>query len=106
MPSPPLYKRQIWDYAKTDKDETHQFLTNIDWISKYNDFSIDEVVQQFTSAVMGIMSGFIPNKKIDCNDKDPLWITPSIKLRLSESIEFIINLLNEVINSMNENQLE
>ena len=104
--SPPHYKRQIWDYAKADKDEICQFLTNIDWISKFKDLSTDEMVQQFTSTVMGMMSRFIPNKMIICNHKDPPWITRRLKLRLSESIEFIINLLNEVINSMNGNLLE
>ena len=79
MPSPPPYKRKIWDYAKADKDEIRQFLTNIDWISKFKDLSTNEMVQQFTSTVMGIMLRFIPNKMIIFNDKDPPWITPSIK---------------------------
>ena len=79
VPSPPPHKRQIWNYAKADKDEIRHFLTNIDWISKFKDLSIDEMVQQFISAVMGIMSRFIPNKMIICNDKDPPWITPAIK---------------------------
>ena len=79
MPSLPSYKRQIWDYAKADKDEIRQFLTNIDWISKFKDLSTDEMIQQFTSTVMGIMSRFIPKKMIICNDKDPPWIIPAIK---------------------------
>ena len=79
VPSPPPYKRQIWDYAKADKDEIRQFLTNIDWISKFKDLSANEMVQQFTSTVMGIMLCFIPNKMIIFNDKDPPWITPAIK---------------------------
>ena len=79
MPSPPPYKRQIWDYAKADKDEIRQFLTNTDWISKFRDLSTNEMVPQFTSTVLEIMSRFIPNKMIICNDKDPLCITPSIK---------------------------
>ena len=79
MPSPPPYKRKIWDYAKADKDEIRQLLTNIDWISKFKDLSANEMVQQFTSTVMGIMLRFIPNKMIIFNDKDPPWITPAIK---------------------------
>ena len=79
VPSPPPYKRQIWDYAKADKDEIRQFLTNIDWISKFKDLSVNEMVQQFTSTVMGMMLRFIPNKMIIFNDKDPPWITPAIK---------------------------
>ena len=79
VPSPPPYKRRIWDYEKAGKDERRQFLTNIDWISKFKDFSANEMVQQFTSTVMGIMLCFIPNKMIIFNDKDPPFITPVIK---------------------------
>ena len=79
MPSPGPYKRQIWNYAKADKDEIRQLLTNIDWISKFKDLSTNEMVQQFTSTVTGIMSRFIPNKMIICHDKDPPSITPAIK---------------------------
>ena len=36
-------------------------------------------MSEFTSTIMGVMSRFIPNKIITCNDKDPPWITPEIK---------------------------
>ena len=92
----PPYKKQIWDYAKADKDEIRQFLTNIDWISKFKDLSANEMVQQFTSTkfkdlsanemvqqftstAIGIMLHFIPNKMIIFNNKDPPWITLAIK---------------------------
>ena len=36
-------------------------------------------MSEFTSTIMGVMSRFIPNKIITCNDKDRPWITPEIK---------------------------
>ena len=43
VPSSPLYKTQVWDYAEADKDEIRQFLTNIDWIGKFKDLSTNEM---------------------------------------------------------------
>ena len=37
------------------------------------------MVSEFTSTIMGVMSRFIPDKMITCNNKDPPWITPETK---------------------------
>ena len=37
------------------------------------------MVSEFTSTLMGVVSRFIPNEMITCNDKDPPSITPKIK---------------------------
>ena len=41
-----------------------------------DNLSATNMVSEFTSTIMGVMSRFIPNKIITCNDKDPPWITP------------------------------
>ena len=79
IPSPPPFKRRIWDYAKANKDEIQECLNYIDWHCKLNNISGTNMVSEFTSTIMGIMSRFIPNKIIMCSDKDPPWITPEIK---------------------------
>ena len=81
IPSPPPFKRSIWDYAKANKDEIQECLNNIDWHYKLN-LSATNMVSEFTSTVMSVMSRFIPNKIITCNDKDPPWITPEIKMAI------------------------
>ena len=82
IPSPPPFKRRIWDYAKANKDEIRECLNNIYWHYKLNDLSATDMVREFTSTLMGVMSRFIPNKIITCNDKDPPWITPEIKMAI------------------------
>ena len=77
--SPSPFNRKIWDYAKAIKDETQECLNNIDWHYKLNNLSATNRVSEFTSTIRGVMSRFIPNKIITCNDKDPPWITPEIK---------------------------
>ena len=79
IPSPPPFKRRIWDNAKANKDEIRECLNNIDWHYKLNNLSATDMVSEFTSTLMDVMSRFIANKMIACNDKDPPWITPEIK---------------------------
>ena len=79
IPSPPPFKRRIWGYAKANKDEIQECLNDIDWHYKLDNLSATNMVSEFTSTVMGVMSRFIPNKIITSNDKDPPWITPEIK---------------------------
>ena len=79
IPSPPPFKRRIWDYAKANKDEIRECLNNIDWHYKLNNLPATDMVSEFTSTLMGVMLRFIPNKMITCNDKDPPWITHGIK---------------------------
>ena len=77
IPSPPPFKRRIWDYAKANKDEIRKCLNNIDWHYKLNNLSATDMVSEFTSTLMDVMPRFIPI--ITCNDKDPPGITPEIK---------------------------
>ena len=79
VPSPPPYKRQVWDYSKANKEEIWNTLLNIDWSFKFLDLAVDEMTSVFTTSVMDIMLRYIPNKMIKCQDKDPPWITPEIK---------------------------
>ena len=77
--SPPTYKRRMWDYTKANKDEIRECLSNIDWHSKFENLSVNDMVSEFTTIVSDILSRLILNKIATCNDKDPPWITPEIK---------------------------
>ena len=79
VPSPPPYKRQVWDYSEANKEEIRNTLLSTDWSFEFSDLTGDEMTSVFTKLVMDIMHRFIPNKTIKCNDKDPPWITPEIK---------------------------
>ena len=79
VPSPPPYKRQVWDYSKANEEKIQNTLLNIDWSFKFLDLAVDEMTSVFTTSVMDIMLRYIPNKMIKCHDKDPPWITSEIK---------------------------
>ena len=72
VPSPPPYKRRMWDYAKANEDEIRECLSNIDLDSKFENLSVNDMVNEFTTTVLDILSRSIPNKIAICNDKDPL----------------------------------
>ncbi len=79
LPTPPPYKRTIWDYSKADTGTIRDILNCVDWNSRFNGLGSEEMAEVFTSALHSTLSSHIPNKIIKCNDKDPPWITPELK---------------------------
>ena len=79
LPTPPPYKRTIWDYSKADTDTIRDKLNRVEWNLRFNGLGSEEMAEVFTSALHSILSSQIPNKIIKCNDKDPPWITPELK---------------------------
>ena len=76
VPSPPSYKREVWEYSKANKSEIWTSLRKVDWESK---FTVDQMTKEFTMVVMEIIDRFIPNKLIKFDGKDPPWMTPEVK---------------------------
>ena len=58
LPSPPPYKRKIWDY---------------------NHANYTCMTKLFFDLFLQIMSLNIPNKIITCNDSDAPWVTSELK---------------------------
>ena len=81
-PSPSPYKRRMWDCAKANKDEIWECLSSIDWDSKFEKISVNDMVIEFMTTVLDIWSRFIADKIAICNDKDPPWITPEIETEI------------------------
>ena len=58
-------------------------------------------MSEFTVTIMGVMSRFIRNKIITCNDKDPPWITPEIKMAIKCKHRVYNKLSDEGVDLMN-----
>ena len=43
------------------------------------DLNINEQVSVFNDAITNIMSNFVPNEIIICDDRDPLWMNSHIR---------------------------
>ena len=75
----PPYKQKIWYYAKAQKDKIKSTLENIDWPTIFAGLDVDDMMQLFTSKCLNILSQYIPNKIIMCDDRDPPWMTAALK---------------------------
>ena len=52
VPSPPPYKRQVWDYSKPNKEKIRNTLLNIKWSFKFLDLAVDEMTSVFTTSII------------------------------------------------------
>ena len=84
-PSPPPYKRRIWDYNKAKIEEIRKNLIETNWNSLFHRLSANEMALVFTDTVLDIFSRNIPNKIVTCHDKDAPWITPQVKAAIKRN---------------------
>ena len=71
-------------------------LSHINWGSKFENLFVNDVVSEFMTTVLDILSRFVPNKIAICNDKGPPWNTPEITKQLNVNIEFTTNMSGAV----------
>ena len=62
-------------------------INDIDWQSRFVGLGSNEMTELFTGTIFAILSANIPNKVIQCNDKDSPWITPELKTAIKRSTE-------------------
>ena len=78
-PSPPSYKRKVWDFKSAKKDLIISELRSTNWASLFHNLNANEMSLILTDTLLDIFSRNIKNKTITCNDKDAVWITPAVK---------------------------
>ena len=64
---------------KLKKIKLSPAIANVDWPSMFSGLDVDKMTHLFTSKCVRIFSEFIPNKTITCDNRDPPWMTPSLK---------------------------
>ena len=79
VPSPPPYKRTIWDYSKANVPLIRRCVNDIDWQDLLSGLNPRDMAAKLTENLLGILSLHIPNKVIKINDKDATWITPELR---------------------------
>ena len=79
VPTPPPYKRKIWCYAKAQKEKIKSALENIDWPTIFAGLDVGDITQLFTSKCINILLQYIAKKTITCDDRDPPWMTATLK---------------------------
>ena len=84
-PSPPPYKRRIWDYSNANIDRIKKCLLEMDWNQLFYRLNVDQMAIVFTDTVLDIFSKYIPNKVVTCHDRDSPWITPLVRTAIKRN---------------------
>ena len=76
---PPPYERTVWHFKHANSDRIKRAIDIFDWESALNYIDANDQVSVFNSTILNIVSNFIPNETITCDDCDPPWMNGFIK---------------------------
>ena len=85
---PPLYERLVWNYKNADSQSINKVIEMFNPEKSFQTKNIHDQLKLFNETIVNIVSNYIPNKFIICNDKDPPWLNGHIKR--------LINLKSEI----------
>ena len=68
-----------WHFKHVSSDHIKRAIDIFDWESALNHIDVNDQVSVFSSAILNIVSNFIPNETCACDDRDPPWINSFIK---------------------------
>ena len=71
----------MWDYKNADVSSMGKALDLVNWEKLFRNENIDIQVSIFNETILNILSNFIPNKIIGCNDKDPTYMSEQLNLK-------------------------
>ena len=67
----PPYERTMWHFSQANSDRIKRAVGLFDWESALTDLDVNEQVPIFNDTITNIMSNFVPNEIIICDDHDP-----------------------------------
>ena len=79
IPSPPPYKRKIWDYKNANLLGIKTVMNLTQWEFVFQNKSPSEMVQLFSESFLKAINSYVPSKVVTFDDRDAPWITPSLK---------------------------
>ena len=79
---PPPYQRLVWDYKKADEKSIRKALDLVNWKRLFEHKNIDSQVMTLNETILNVFRNYVPNKYITIDDKDPVWMNETIKLKI------------------------
>ena len=76
---PPPYERTVLHFKHANSDHIKRAIDIFDWESTLNYIDVNDQVSIFNSTILNIVSNFIPNETMTCDDRDPPWVNSFIK---------------------------
>ena len=68
---PLSYERTVWYFKHANSDRIKRAIDIFDWESALNYLDANDQVSVFNSTILNIVSNFIPNETMTCDDRDP-----------------------------------
>ena len=81
---PPSYERELWHYKLASSDCIQRAKKNFDWEKAFPNVDVNKKVLFFNETILNIIRNFIPHEIVTCNDRDPPWMTRSIKKAIKD----------------------
>ena len=79
VPRPPPYKRTVWEYDKANIDMIKHDLSSINWYEIFDGLDVNQAVDSFTTFFLSVIARHVPNREINCCDRDAPRITDDVK---------------------------
>ena len=68
------YEKSVFHFSRTNSDHIKKTINLFDWESSLNNLDVNEHVSVFNETIINIMSNFVHNQLITCNDRGPHWM--------------------------------
>ena len=81
---PPSYERELWHYKLASSDCIQRAKKNFDWEKAFPNVDVNKKVLFFNETILNIIRNFIPHEIVTCDDRDPPWMTRSIKKAIKD----------------------
>ena len=78
----------MWHFSWANSDHIKKAINLFDWESLLNNSDVNEQVSVLTQTIMNVMSNFVPNELITCDDRYPPWMNWYIKNLISAINDF------------------
>ena len=78
VPSPPPYKRKVWDFSLAHTLAIKSQMSRVPWDQLFFNKALDDMVNIFTQNFLTIINSNIPNKIVTFDDGDAPWVTPPL----------------------------
>ena len=76
------YQRLVWDYKKANSRTIRKALDLVNWERLFHGKDINAQVTSFNDTILNVFKKYVPNKYINIDDKDPVWMNDTIKAKI------------------------
>ena len=81
---PLTYEREIWHYGKANTDLIRRSIDEFSWENRFSNTDANQKVYLLKETIKNIISNFILQETIVCDDRDPPWINSKIENLIAE----------------------